>query len=81
MISAGPLTAWAELWPPRHYTFAFDCTVRSGTFRPNAEVVEIAYFAPDEVRRVISRRVLPLIEPALRRRAAPASAPSQAWTP
>jgi len=69
-VAVGPLTAWAELWPPRHYTFAFDCTVRGGAFCPNAEVVEIAYFPPDEVRRVISPRVLPLVEPVLRRRAA-----------
>ncbi len=69
-VEVGPLTAWEELWPPRHWTFAFDCTVRSGSFRPNAEIVEIAYFAPDEARRLISPRVLPLLDLALRRRAA-----------
>lgn len=68
-VEVGPLAAWAELWPPRHYAFAFECTVRGGTFRPNAEVVEFAYFAPGEVRRVISPRVLPLVDAALRRRA------------
>ena len=73
-VEVGALTAWAELWPPRHYTFAFDCTVRGGTFQPNAEVVEIAYFSPDEVRRVISPRVLPLVEMALQRRALQTSA-------
>ena len=62
-------------WPPRHWTFAFACTVRSGAFRPNAEIVEIGYFAPDEVQRLISPRVRPLIDMALRRRAARASAP------
>ena len=76
-MEVGALTAWAELWPPRHYTFAFDCRVRSGTFRPNAEVVEIVYFTPDEVRRVVSPRVLPLVETALRRHAARDSTPSQ----
>ena len=77
-VEVGPLTGWAELWPPRHYTFAFDCKVLGGRFRPNAEVVEIAYFTPDEARRMISPRVLPVIDAVLRRRAAVGSgSPSQ----
>jgi len=69
IVDVGPLVAWAELTPPRHYTFGFVCRVRAGAFQPNAEVVEIAYFPPDEAARLVPADVRPLIEMATRHRA------------
>jgi ADP-ribose pyrophosphatase YjhB (NUDIX family) len=69
-VVVGPLAGWAELHPPRQYTFAFECRVLGGTFRPNAEISEIAYFPPDEALRLIRPRLRPLLEDILRRRTA-----------
>ena len=69
-VEVGPLVGWAEIWPPRHYTFAFECRVLGGHFEPNAEISEIAYFPPEEALRLIRPRVRPVLEDAFRRRAA-----------
>jgi 8-oxo-dGTP diphosphatase len=70
-VAVGPLVGWAELRPPRHLTFAFECRVLGGTFRPNAEISTIDYFPFDEALRLIRPRVRPLLEDVARRGGVP----------
>ncbi len=52
-VEVGPLVAWATLPAPRRVAFGFACERRGGVFRPNAEIVEIAYFPVYEAVRLI----------------------------
>ncbi len=77
-VEVGPMAGWAELWPPRHYAFAFDCRVLSGSVQLNAEIAEVAYWTPGEALRRIRPRARPLLQDVFRRRA-PGS--SHEWRP
>jgi ADP-ribose pyrophosphatase YjhB (NUDIX family) len=66
-VEVGPLVAWTEIATPLHYTFGFVCYARGGTFRPSAEIVEIAYFPVAEAARVVPPELRPLVEMAARR--------------
>ena len=69
-VEVGALVAWTRQQVPRHFTLGFRCWPRSGTFRPNAEVVEVGFFAPTQALRLVPRELRPLVRMAEAARAA-----------
>jgi len=68
-VEVGPLVAWTRQRTPRHFTLGFHCWLRSGTFRPSAEIIEARYFGPEQAVRLVPRELRPLLRMALARRA------------
>jgi ADP-ribose pyrophosphatase YjhB (NUDIX family) len=68
-VEVGPLVAWTQQRVPRHFTLGFLCYPRGGRFRPNAEILEIRYFAAEEAVRLVPPELRPLVRMAVERRA------------
>lgn len=73
-VEVGPPVAWTTLPAPRRVVVAFTCYRGPGAFRPNAEIVEIAYFPPQEALRLVRRDARELLRIAMQRRAEPGRA-------
>jgi 8-oxo-dGTP diphosphatase len=65
VVDVGPLVAWERQPMPCHYTFAFECRLRGGQFRPSAEVRAVAYFTPAQAMRAVPADTRPLLRMAL----------------
>jgi NADH pyrophosphatase NudC (nudix superfamily) len=62
--------AWLTLPSPRRLLVAFDCVAGAGAFRPNAEIVKVAYFPLDEALGLLSDEARLLLSLAARGRRA-----------
>jgi len=67
-VELGPLVCTLVAPSPRRAVFGFNCRAREGSFRPNAEIAEIAYFSLQDALRLLRPESQAMVMRAARRR-------------
>jgi 8-oxo-dGTP diphosphatase len=71
VVDVGPLAGYAEQRTPRRITLAFVCRPRESSMRPNAAMLDIAYFPLEEALQLVRPELRGVLQAAARSGLAP----------